>query len=336
MKTTFLLAPAVSMFLLLAAGCSDKKDLLAPERADNYVAAQSGKYIIYQTDSTVFNAGGTLLQVNSYQQKDVIDIAMTDAMGRPGYRVYRYLRDLAGTQPWRSVGTYTIVPSAGSVEIQENNLRSIKLAAPIQKGATWKGNRFLSFSPYEPIFGPDFSSDDEMNDWDFTYTATGETVNVLGKNYNNVVTVTQINDISVADTITVTGSQVTIPATAKKVWLRGNVSEVFTLLPQAPKAGSVLAIYNRTNFSAKLNNILVPPNKGRIFEYRNNQWTYGELNDTLYSDPPFGYKNYSVEQYAKGIGMITQDLLLWEYQPNPGGTPFTLGFGVRRRIIEHN
>jgi hypothetical protein len=27
---------------------------------------------------------------------------------------------------------------------------------------------------------------------------------------------------------------------------------------------------------------------------------------------------------------------LWEYQPNPNGTPYRTGFGIKRTIIDHN
>jgi hypothetical protein len=39
------------------------------------------------------------------------------------------------------------------------------------------------------------------------------------------------------------------------------------------------------------------------------------------------------EKYAKNIGLIEQDYILWDYQPT---TANTIGFGVKRRIISHN
>ncbi len=46
----------------------------------------------------------------------------------------------------------------------------------------------------------------------------------------------------------------------------------------------------------------------------------------------FGYKKYDVEKYAKDVGLIYQDLQLWEYQPN---TKY-IGFGVKRTLIDYN
>jgi hypothetical protein len=46
-----------------------------------------------------------------------------------------------------------------------------------------------------------------------------------------------------------------------------------------------------------------------------------------------GWRSYSTEKYAKNIGLITRDLILWEYQPNPG---FKTGFGIKMWMIDHN
>lgn len=55
------------------------------------------------------------------------------------------------------------------------------------------------------------------------------------------------------------------------------------------------------------------------------------------TDPKsFGSKTYVVDKYAKNIGLIYQELIMWEYQPNPNGTPFKVGFGVKRSMIDHN
>ena len=54
--------------------------------------------------------------------------------------------------------------------------------------------------------------------------------------------------------------------------------------------------------------------------------------DTLYSE-----RNYSVEIYAKGIGLSFKDFLHWEYQPaTPGKLAEKKGYGIRLNIIDHN
>ena len=49
------------------------------------------------------------------------------------------------------------------------------------------------------------------------------------------------------------------------------------------------------------------------------------------------YKNYWVEQYAKHIGLIYKEQIMWEYQPPNGSTPgYKTGFGITMTIIDHN
>ena len=40
------------------------------------------------------------------------------------------------------------------------------------------------------------------------------------------------------------------------------------------------------------------------------------------------------EFYAKGIGMVSQELVMWEYQPRNGG--YKVGFGVKHTMLNHN
>ena len=47
--------------------------------------------------------------------------------------------------------------------------------------------------------------------------------------------------------------------------------------------------------------------------------------------------NFAVEKYAKGLGLVYQELTMWEYQPNPSGpSGYKTGFGVKRSMIDHN
>lgn len=51
----------------------------------------------------------------------------------------------------------------------------------------------------------------------------------------------------------------------------------------------------------------------------------------------YSERNFGKEVYAKGIGMIFQDFLHWEYQPPNGGNPgYTNGYGIRLVMIDHN
>lgn len=243
--------------LILAAVCfSCKKETeeFTTEPLSDYLPTQTGKYIIYQLDSTVFTNFGTNTVVRSYQEKHEVDAAYTDNAGRTAYRVFRWLRNADGTGPWAPAGTFSIVPGDKTIEVVENNLRFVKLAAPIRTEFSWKGNRYLPEEPYSGSYA--FNNDNVMYEWDYTYTGTGETLTLNGETINDVITIEQINESA--------NAPVTIPGA-------------------------------------------------------------------------YGFINYSVNQFAKGIGLVYEELTLWEYQPNPGGNSgFRTGFGVKRSMIEHN
>lgn len=58
-----------------------------------------------------------------------------------------------------------------------------------------------------------------------------------------------------------------------------------------------------------------------------------EIGDPLVSGTGYAEKTYSVEKYAKGIGLIYREFLHWEYQ---GNTETYSGYGVKLSIIDYN
>jgi hypothetical protein len=425
-----------SLFVLLTvalfSGC-DKTTLenidgaaYQTQRLTELFPLQVGKYIVYRTDSTVFTNFGTETQIHSYQEKNLIDAQITDASGRISYRVYRYLRDTAGVQPWQSAGTYFITPLSNQVEVVENNLRFIKLHLPVQKDFTWNGNSYLNNNPYEQY---SFLNDDYMNTWKYTYISTSDIFNYNQQTLNNVVKVVQVDERFAIDTVDVSNNTATIKRdSASAVWVRGSASDTVRISAPVPAFGfEKLTIYNQTDKYATLNGIAIPPKLSLYFEFANNKWYYpkpltvvnnkvtipkgasivyifGNATDSIkvdisqidtlqtrkltvynrsnfdafcsfpslntypippgygrsyeiqsknwilfqnrnvlydkdpYStDLPFGNTSYSAEKYAKGVGMVYQEVILWEYQPNTGGQGgYKAGFGVRRSMIDHN
>lgn len=253
MRAKHLLFALASLVLV---SCTKEVALIPTDDATDYYITEPGKYITYRTDSTVFTNFGTQTVVRSYQEKHQVNAMTTDNLGRPSYRIFRYLRDLSGTQGWTPVGSYYITPTQNSIEVIEDNLRSVKLIQPIKKDISWKGNGFLPYDPYGSNFGPDWSLDDAMVDWTYQYKAVDESVQLNNRTIPNVVTVTQVED------------SINVPLT----------------VPQS----------------------------------------YGSL-------------TRAIDKYAKGIGLVYQELTMWDYQPANGARPaYRTGFGVRRTMIEHN
>lgn len=236
-------------------GCEEEKEDLQFETATDYIRLQPGRFITYRLDSTVFPQAGRATEVHSYQEKHLIDAQITDNLGRPSFRIFRFIRDAAGTGNWSAAGTYMITPLAQTVEVIEDNLRMVKLVTPIKEGTTWHSNQYLAADPYEPNYR--FNNDDNMGEWETEIQSVGESATFGGQPVNDII----------------------------------------TLLHQ----------------DETLNNPDTDPN------------TYAT-------------RTLSVDKYAKGLGLVFQEYIMWEYQPSTGqgSTGYRVGFGVKRSMIDHN
>jgi hypothetical protein len=239
-------------FLFSLASCEKETEEFTTEAIADYLPLTAGKYITYRLDSTVFTNLGRNEEIHRYQVKHVVDAQVPDNLGRPSYRIFRYLRDSLGTQPWVPNGTYFITPLPDQVEVIEDNLRYIKLHLPFKLDVDWKGNKYLSDDPFASLYT--FNNDDDMNDWDYSIDEFDATTTIGNKTVNDVYTIFQIDDA----------------------------------------------------FNAPV------------------------------TDPNIiGLRTLSTEKYAKNIGLVTRDFILWEYQPASGGG-FKTGFGIKMWMIDHN
>jgi hypothetical protein len=253
-KNLILCLAAIS-FLFSFTSCEKKTEEFTTDAIADYLPLAVGKYITYRLDSTVFTNFGRNTEIHKYQVKHVVDVQMSDNLGRPSYRIQRFLRDSIGTQPWVENGTYFITPLTDQVEVIEDNLRYIKLHLPFKLNTDWKGNKYLSDRPFASVYT--FSNDDGMNDWDYNMETFDEIISIGNKPINEVYTIFQIDEAMNA------------PVTDYKVG---------------------------------------------------------------------GWRTLATEKYAKNIGLVSRDFILWEYQPNSSGVGVgpTTGFGIKMWMIEHN
>lgn len=160
---------------------------------DYFMPMQVGKYAIYRLDSLNFYYYGQLDTITSYLAKDSVESTFTDGSNKQAWLVTRYLSDLSGTS-WYSSQTYTVTPSIQSVYVTENNLRYLKLAAPVTEGLTWAGNSALPYAPFQGFF--DFSDDSHLSlgAWNYTYQNVAQPYTLGTTKYDSTVTVLQAND----------------------------------------------------------------------------------------------------------------------------------------------
>jgi hypothetical protein len=249
---------AAFSFIFSFTSCEKETEEFKTEAIADYLPLAVGKYITYRLDSTVFTNFGTVEETHRYQVKHVVNAQIADNLGRPSYRIFRYLRDSLGNQPWVENGTYFITPLANEAEIIEDNLRFIKLHLPFKLNTDWKGNKYLSDDPFASLYT--FFNDDNMNEWDYSIDQFDNTTTIGGKTIPDVYTVFQIDE----------------------------------------------------SINAPVTNLAQP-----------------------------GYRTLASDKFAKNIGLVSRDFILWEYQPPAPGSPpgtagFKTGFGIKMWMIDHN
>ena len=159
MKKVLLLLTIASALIFNA--CKKSTDVLAVASVSTYSPLQVGKYISYNLDSSIFINFGTKDTVIKYQVKHQVDALITDNLGRPAYRIIRYIRKTAAN-PWVPDNTFMAVPTDFSIEFIENNMRFLKLKGPVKNGYTWKGNSYIDTYSLN-------STVKYLDDWDYTY-----------------------------------------------------------------------------------------------------------------------------------------------------------------------
>ncbi len=237
-----------AFIIFLLASCKKENATFTTASVNEYFPLQVGKYITYDLDSTIFTKFNQQLTVRHYQAQYKVEDTTTDNLGRVGYTIYRYLR-ADSTQSWAIDNVFTAFPTGNSIEYLQDNLRFIKLMAPIDEGFSWKGNSYLAFDPYRSYV---FADPAFMEDWNYTYENVNTPLTIGSNNFNSTITVFEVSD-STGD-------------------------------PKVP--------------------------------------------GTEYAE-----KTYSIEQYAKNVGLIYKDFIHWEYQATDNTYK---GFGEKLSIIDYN
>lgn len=164
--------------------CSKESEQLNTPAMSDFYPLQVGKYFIYRLDSTVLAPFGTALLTRSYQAKDTIESTFTDNQGRLSYRIFRYTRDTLGLQQWRFAATYFATPTFTTIEYVDNNMRFLKLHAPIKEGYTWKAHSYIDTKSIN-------STVPYLDEWEYEYRNLGVAYTVLNKTYDSTLTIFQ-------------------------------------------------------------------------------------------------------------------------------------------------
>lgn len=179
----------ILLSIVAALFACNEKTTLEPITANDLYPLQVGKTFFYRLDSTVLTNSSQSFVVKSYLAKDSIESKFIDGEGRPSFRIFRYLRDLAQTQSWRYAETYYASINKDKIEYVDNNLRFVALTTPATNGNQWNGTVYFNTSNtglWYSFLSNSFST--------YKYESVGEPFTVLKGIIPNTCTVMQAND----------------------------------------------------------------------------------------------------------------------------------------------
>ncbi len=180
----FAVTLATGTLLLSLPFCKKQMDSFSVQSYKEYYPLETGKYIIYKMDSTVFVDFDTKKEVRSYQAKDLVDAEITDNLNRKSYRIRRMIRNGDGTGDWRDIATFMVTPLDHSLEYVENNQRYIRLKDPVKDYFYWDGNSYIN------------ATDDlsYLQFWEYNYKDVGMEHNDGGFVFDNTITVLHVDE----------------------------------------------------------------------------------------------------------------------------------------------
>ncbi len=197
MKLKTIIAVTIFSLTFFMACKKSSEEFVEQYPVSTFFNIKIGDSAFYRLDSLEFTVE---LQdpniLNSYLVKEIVSDTLRDNLNQKVWQITKYItKDTSGNGFWRYWGEYYITIKENQVDITENNLRFIKLKAPVRENFSWKGNSFLPGEPYPQY---DFSIDNNMSSWDYTYLSVGKNEPAAsgGSTYTNVCAVEQINQSS--------------------------------------------------------------------------------------------------------------------------------------------
>ena len=167
--------------------CKKTDEVLDIASVNDYYPLQVGKYITYNLDSTIFINFGSAQAVVKYQVKHQIDALITDNLGRPAYRIIRYIRS-SPTGAWVPDNTFMAVKTDFTFEFIENNMRFLKLKGPVRDAFAWKGNTHIDTYSLN-------SNVKYLADWDYIYDSVNVKQKLGAFTLDSTLKVTQRDEI---------------------------------------------------------------------------------------------------------------------------------------------
>ena len=185
MKHLFLFGTVT--ILLAFTACKKQTETFSSIPVEAYAPLAVGKYITYRLDTFKYLPFSLKDTTVTYQVKQVVDALISDNLGRPAYRIIRYIRKTA-QNAWVPDNSFMAVNTGNGLEVVENNFRFIKLKAPLREGYSWKGNSFIDTYSLN-------STVRYLDDWDYYYEEVNVPLQLGGLMLDSTLKVNQRDEV---------------------------------------------------------------------------------------------------------------------------------------------
>jgi len=187
-------------FILINSCQKTKEEFIEEYPVQSFLPLKKGDSSFFRLDSielTPFRQNFSAF--NSYLIKEEVTDTVYDNLNQPYWKINRFIKkDTTGKGFWNDYGYYLIAAKKDEMIMMEENLKFVKMKAPVRTSFFWKGNSYL---PNEAFPEYDFSIDNNMLKWNYTYLDVG-TSEIIGTNdqpFDNVVTIEHVDQILNAD-----------------------------------------------------------------------------------------------------------------------------------------
>lgn len=119
-------------------GCKNES-VPGPDFQRDYYPVRVGNYRVYAVYDTAWGLNGR--STSQYQLRETVVDSFADASGQRAYRVERARRADAA-QPWQTDSVLVLLPTARTVQLVQNNRRTVELVFPPRVDRGWNVNAF--------------------------------------------------------------------------------------------------------------------------------------------------------------------------------------------------
>jgi hypothetical protein len=156
------------IFLLAAIISCEKSDDMVDMY--QYYPLEAGKYYIYEVRQDIYSTGQDEPVVRTWQERDRVENATTNAEGIVTYTFSRSTRNTSGDY-WQKVKEFTVQRYPDKILTNIDNQTYFSLAFPITENLQWNGNSYNNLDP-EPYHYEGFNEPLTIGNQSFSKSLT--------------------------------------------------------------------------------------------------------------------------------------------------------------------